>query len=126
VGRLHEATGRPVLTAAAAGKPAFEGYRGHGVFTSALIDALFHGDTNGDGLIELSDLAVHVKNTVPKISAEMSGRGIAEVLTQLEPADGALRLHGRRLSLGPTTAMMPAVGGRADQTHKCMNVALGS
>jgi hypothetical protein len=40
---LHEATGRPVLTAAAAGKPAFEGYRGHGVFTWTLIDALFHG-----------------------------------------------------------------------------------
>jgi uncharacterized caspase-like protein len=83
VGRLHEATGRPVLTAAAAGKPAFEGYQGHGVFTWALIDALFHGDTNGDGLIELSELATHVQNTVPKISAEMNGRGIAEVLTQL-------------------------------------------
>jgi WD40 repeat protein/uncharacterized caspase-like protein len=83
VGRLHEATGRPVLTAAAAGKPAFEGYRGHGVFTWALIDALFHGDTNGDGLIELSELAAHVQNTVPMISAEMNGRGIAEVLTHL-------------------------------------------
>jgi WD40 repeat protein len=83
VGRLHEATGRPVLTAAAAGKPAFEGYRGHGVFTWALIDALSHGDTNGDGLIELSELASHVQNTVPKISAEMNGAGNAEVLTQL-------------------------------------------
>jgi uncharacterized caspase-like protein len=87
VGRLHEATGRPVLTAAAAGKPAFEGYRGHGVFTWALIDALFHGDTNQDGLIELSELATHVQNTVPKISAEMNGRGIAEVLTQLLKED---------------------------------------
>jgi WD40 repeat protein len=83
IGRLHEATGRPVLTAAAAGKPAFESYRGHGVFTWALIDAFVHGDTNGDGLIELSELATHVQNTVPKISAEMNGRGIAEVLTQL-------------------------------------------
>jgi len=27
------------------------------------MDALFHGDTNGDGLIELSELAVHVQNT---------------------------------------------------------------
>jgi uncharacterized caspase-like protein len=51
VGRLHEATGRPVLTAAAAGKPAFEGYHGHGVFTWAMIDALYHDDTDGDGLI---------------------------------------------------------------------------
>jgi uncharacterized caspase-like protein len=83
VGRLHEATGRPVLTAAAAGKPAFEGYRGHGVFTWALIDALFHGDSNGNGLIELSELATHVQNTVPKISAELNGRGVAEIITQL-------------------------------------------
>jgi len=40
IGRLHEATGRPVLTAAAGGKDALEGYQGHGVFTYALIDAL--------------------------------------------------------------------------------------
>jgi WD40 repeat protein len=82
VGRLHEATGRPVLTAAAAGENAHEGYRGHGFFTWALIDALFHGDTNGDGLIELSELAAHVQNMVPKISPGMKGRGIAEILMQ--------------------------------------------
>lgn len=33
LGRLNEATGRPVLTAAAANQVALEGYRGHGVFT---------------------------------------------------------------------------------------------
>jgi uncharacterized caspase-like protein len=44
IGRLHEATGRPVLTAAAEGKPAFEGCEGHGVFTWALLDALKNGD----------------------------------------------------------------------------------
>jgi WD40 repeat protein len=93
LGRLHEATGRPVLTAAAAGKPAFEGYRGHGVFTWALMDALFHGDTNGDGLIELSELAVHVQNTVPKIAAEMNSRGIAEVLTELLKKDVRQTAH---------------------------------
>jgi uncharacterized caspase-like protein len=79
VGRLHEATGRPVLTAAAAGKPALEGYGGHGVFTWALIDALYHGDANGDGVIELSELVTHVQNTVPKISEELNGRGRAAV-----------------------------------------------
>ena len=40
VGRLNEATGRPVLTAASPGKHAFENYKGHGVFTYALIEAL--------------------------------------------------------------------------------------
>ncbi len=78
LGRLHEATGRPVLTAAAAGKPALEADRlGHGVFTAALIDALYHGDTNGDGLIQLSELAAHVEDMVPKLSAKREGQGRA-------------------------------------------------
>ena len=73
IGRLHEATGRPVLTAAATGRVAVEGYRGHGVFTYALIDALKNGDTSGDGLVELKELAQHVQAMVPRISAEMRG-----------------------------------------------------
>lgn len=80
LGRLHEATGRPVLAAAAAGKPAFEGYRGHGVFTWALIDSLYHGDTDADGNIALSELVAHVQNTVPRISAEMAGTGRAAII----------------------------------------------
>ena len=40
IGRLHEATGRPVLTAAADGMPGLRGLRRHGVFTWALLDAL--------------------------------------------------------------------------------------
>jgi WD40 repeat protein len=79
LGRLHEATGRPVLTAAAAGKPAFEGYQGHGVFTWAVIDALYHGDSNGDGVIQLSELVAHVQNAVPKISGELNGMGRAAI-----------------------------------------------
>ena len=49
LGRLNEATGRPVLTAAAANQVALEGYKGHGVFTYALLDALVNGDTNTNG-----------------------------------------------------------------------------
>jgi Caspase domain len=82
VGRLHEATGRPVLTAAAAGQFAHEGIIGesgerHGVFTWAVLDALRKGDTNGDDLIELSELVSHVQTVVPKVAAEMGGRGRA-------------------------------------------------
>jgi hypothetical protein len=74
VGRLHEATGRPVLTAAAAGQAAGEGAiagsrEGHGYFTWAVLDALRHGDANGNGLIELSELAAHVQRVVPKVAA---------------------------------------------------------
>jgi Caspase domain len=82
IGRLHEATGRPVLTAAASGKPAFEGYKGHGVFTYALMEALHSGDSNGDGNIELSEFVIRVQDLVPQLSAELSGRGIATVASR--------------------------------------------
>jgi uncharacterized caspase-like protein len=81
IGRLHEATGRPVLTAAAEGKPAFEGYEGHGVFTWALLDALKNSDRNGNGSIELSELVAHVQDQVPKIAAKLDGRGLVAIAT---------------------------------------------
>ena len=82
VGRLHEATGRPVLTAAAAGQFAHEGLIGasgerHGVFTWAVLDALRKGDSNDNGTIELSELVRHVQSVVPKIAADMGGSGRA-------------------------------------------------
>jgi hypothetical protein len=61
MGRLNEATGRPVLTAAAGDQAAKEGYEGHGVFTYALLDALVNGDTNYDGQNEPSELAAHIR-----------------------------------------------------------------
>jgi WD40 repeat protein/uncharacterized caspase-like protein len=79
LGRLHEAIGRPVLTAAASGKPALEGYNTHGVFTWALLDALRNGDANGNGTIELLEFAAHVQDRVPRISAELQGLGRAAV-----------------------------------------------
>ena len=73
VGRLHEATGRPVLTAAASGQFAHEGKiagsgERHGIFTWALLDALRKGDKNGDGLIQLSELVGHVQRIVPELA----------------------------------------------------------
>ena len=79
IGRLHEATGRSVLTAAAEGKPAFEGFEGHGVFTWTLLDALKNGDRNANGTIELSELVAHVQDQVPSISAKLDGRGRAAI-----------------------------------------------
>jgi uncharacterized caspase-like protein len=74
LGRLHEATGRPVLTAAATGQSAIEGVikdgQSHGIFTWAVLDGLRHGDTDGDGNITLSELVAHVQDVVPKIAAE--------------------------------------------------------
>jgi len=76
IGRLHEATGRPVLTAAAEGKPAYEG---HGIFTWALLDALKNSDRNGNGSIELSELVAHVQDQVPKIATKLDGRGLVAI-----------------------------------------------
>ena len=70
VGRLHEATGRPVLAAAASGQGALEPKQGHGVFTSAVLDAMKHGDTNGNGTIELSELVAYVQANVPRLAAD--------------------------------------------------------
>jgi WD40 repeat protein len=100
VGRLHEATGRPVLTAAAKGQSAWEpGGRAsgenHSVFTWALLDALRKADTNGNGLIELSELVGHVQSVVPRIAAGI-GSG---------PTDGSLRLAWRGLRCGAAFAV---------------------
>jgi hypothetical protein len=54
--RMTRATGQTFLTATTDDAPALEGYRGHGIFTYALLDALDHADVNKNGLIEVLDL----------------------------------------------------------------------
>ncbi len=71
--KLTRATGRAVLSAATDDGPAIEGYRGHGVFTYTILDALAAADANDDKLIELTEIASHVDQLVPKISMEAFG-----------------------------------------------------
>ena len=73
--RLNEATGRPVLTAASSGKHAYENYKGHGVFTYALMEALHKGDTNNNGKIEVTELAAHIEKRVPELFSELKESG---------------------------------------------------
>ena len=94
VGRLHEATGRPVLTAAATGQFAHEGVvadsgERHGFFTWALLDALRKGDTSNNGKIELLELVAYVQNEVPKIAAKHRGVFRAETATPKRPGQTA-------------------------------------
>jgi WD40 repeat protein len=96
IGRLHEATGRPVLTAAAEGKPAFEGFENHGVFTWTLLDALKNGDRNANGTIELSELVGHVQDQVPRISAKLNGRGRAAIAARGNADDRQSARFGSR------------------------------
>lgn len=66
--RLVKATGRTTLTAAMDDQPAREGYRGHGVFTFAILDAIAQGDTSANGLLEVTELIDHVDALVPEIT----------------------------------------------------------
>jgi hypothetical protein len=44
-----------------------------------VLDALKHGDSNGNGLIELSELVAHVQDVVPKIAASKGLRGLTTI-----------------------------------------------
>ncbi len=65
------------------------------MFTYALMEALHQGDTNGNGKIEVTELAAHVEKRVPELFAELkaerlggqrgccgSARGAAGTMTQ--------------------------------------------
>ncbi|MGO9544231.1 MAG: hypothetical protein ACLPPF_05495 [Rhodomicrobium sp.] len=92
IGRLHEATGRPVLTAAAEGESALEGDElGHGVFTAALIEALHKGDSNGNGKIEISELAAYVEDRVPVLAAHIDDLATKKGIKRAAKAKGAAR-----------------------------------
>lgn len=66
--KMTRAMGRTVLSASSDDAPALEGYHGHGVFTYALLDGLQAADTNGNGLIEVTELAAFVDQKVPDLS----------------------------------------------------------
>ena len=68
--RMTQAMGRTVLSASTEDAPALEGYHGHGVFTYVVLDGLGAADTNGDGTIEVTELASFVDQKVPELSFE--------------------------------------------------------
>jgi WD40 repeat protein/uncharacterized caspase-like protein len=69
--RLAQATGRSIITASSGTAVAFEGYHGHGLFTYNLLDALDRGDGDGNGTIEVSELAAFVYAQVTTISEQV-------------------------------------------------------
>lgn len=68
--RMTRAMGRTVLTATTDSTPAMEGYRGHGVFTYTLLAAFDAADANGDGVIDVTELAAYVDRRLPDLSFE--------------------------------------------------------
>lgn len=73
VERLTRAMGRTILSASTDDAPALEGYRGHGVMTWSLLDAMASADTNGNATIEVTELASYLDVKVPEISASAFG-----------------------------------------------------
>ena len=56
--------------ATSADRIALEGHEGHGVFSWAVLDALSHADYDGNGRVEQTDIATHVRKYVPVITEE--------------------------------------------------------
>lgn len=70
---LMKATGRAIIAASGQEQMALEGYRGHGVFTYAVLEGLrgaadLGGNRNRQ--IELEELALHVREVVPRLTRE--------------------------------------------------------
>jgi uncharacterized caspase-like protein len=68
--KMTRAMGRTVLSASTDDAPALEGYKGHGVFTYALLEAIASADANNNGLIEVTELAAWIDQRVPDLSYE--------------------------------------------------------
>lgn len=66
--KMTRAMGRTVLSASTDDAPALEGYKGHGVFTYALLEGVGAADTNGNGMIEVTELASYIDQKVPELS----------------------------------------------------------
>jgi hypothetical protein len=93
----------------------------HGFFTHAILEALKHGDTNGNGTIELSEIVAYVQNEVPKLAAANGGaarRG--DGTADAERAERPHRLAGRGFRDCPAAA----VAQRGDSWGDYRNVLL--
>jgi hypothetical protein len=71
IDRLRYATGRSVITAAR--QAAYEGYKGHGVLTYAILDALTAKQGEQPQEVDLYQLAAYVDREVPEITQNLFG-----------------------------------------------------
>jgi uncharacterized caspase-like protein len=72
VDQLKHATGQNLI--AASRQAAYEGYKGHGVLTYALLEALNKTDAGGDDSVRVGALADYVNSRVPRITQELFGQ----------------------------------------------------
>lgn len=69
--RLAQATGRSIITASGGSEEALEGYRGHGLFTYEVLDAINQADGDGNGTVEINELAAYVYAQVTELSQKV-------------------------------------------------------
>ncbi len=93
IDKLTRATGRATIAASSDTQVAYEGHKGHGVFTYALLQALKQADQkygNRDGVVSTAEIASYVDEAVPDITYKKWGY---EQVPQVN-------LHGRQFPIG--------------------------
>jgi len=91
--KLIRATGRAVISASSDTQVALEGYKGHGVFTWALLQSLKNADKqngNNDGVTSTAEIASFINSAVPDLTYKKWGY---EQVPQVN-------LHGREFPVG--------------------------
>lgn len=68
--RLSQDNRRNFIAASSSDEPAYEGYKGHGVFTYAVLDAFDQAYSSTQTTLTTTNLAGYVKALVPKITFE--------------------------------------------------------
>ena len=106
IDRMTRAMGRTVLTATTDSKPAIEGYRGHGVFTYTLLAGFNAADANGDGVIDVTELATYVDRRLPDLTYDVfKMRQVPQ-----------MSIVGSNFPLASRVALLPAEGTIPDPT----------
>jgi len=93
IDKLTRATGRATIASSTESQVAYEGYKGHGVFTYSLLQAFVYSDIkngNRDGVVSTSEIASFVNEQVPEITYKKWGY---EQIPQVN-------LHGREFPVG--------------------------
>ena len=93
IDKLTRATGRATIAASTDSQVAYEGYKGHGVYTYALLQALTQADKiygNRDGITSTGEIASYIDEQVPEITYKKWGY---EQVPQVN-------LHGRSFPIG--------------------------
>lgn len=73
VARLVKATGRATLMASSRDQVALEGYKGHGVFTWSLLEAMSGKGYGDDNKLTINELADYVEETLPELTYQKYG-----------------------------------------------------